>query len=391
MSAVLRIGVVAGEASGDLIGEGLINAIRQRVPDAVFEGVAGPRMAAQGCKILYPMERLSVMGLVEVLGRYRELRAARARLIRHFSADPPDVFVGIDAPDFNLGLEARLRAEGIPTVHYVSPTVWAWRRGRLRTIARAADLLLTLFPFEADYYREHAVAVRYVGHHLADTIPDHTDTQAARAALGLPPEGELVALLPGSRKSEVSRLAGTFVAAAHWCAQHRPGLRFAAPFVDCETRALFEAELARHPDLCCTLFDGRSREVMAAADAVLLASGTATLEAMLLKRPMVVAYRLSPVTFWLLKRMVYVEHCAMPNVLAREALVPEFIQNQATPAALGQALLELLASPQRIGQLQQRFSDLHRILRQGANARAADAVLKLVAERTTVSAAGFRA
>lgn len=378
---MLRIGIVAGEVSGDLLGEGLIGAIRRRVPQAAFEGVAGPRMAAQGCATLYPMERLAVMGLVEVLGRYRELRAARARLIDHFLADPPDVFVGIDAPDFNLGLEARLRAAGIPTVHYVSPTVWAWRRGRLRAIERAVDLMLTLFPFEAEFYREHAVAVRYVGHPLADAIPDHADARAARAALGLPEAGELIALLPGSRESEVGRLAELFVQAAHGCLQRRPGLRFAAPFVSRATRARFEAALARHPGLPCTLFDGRSREVMAAADAVLLASGTATLEAMLLKRPMVVAYRLAPLSHWLIRRLLYIDRYALPNLLAGEALVPEFVQDAATPEALGRALIELLAAPERAARLRERFGALHRTLRQDASARAAEAVLELVAQR----------
>jgi lipid-A-disaccharide synthase len=381
MSAKLRIGIVAGEASGDLLGEGLIRAIRARAPDAVFEGVAGPRMVAQGCTALYPLERLAVMGVVEVLGRYRELRAARTRLIRHFISDPPAVFIGIDAPDFNLGLEKPLRAAGIPTVHYVSPTVWAWRRGRLRAIARAVDLMLTLFPFEAEFYREHEIAVRYVGHHLADAIPDHTDARAARGALGLPAEGELIALLPGSRESEVGRLAELFVQTAHWCARQRPGLRFAAPFVSPATRALFEAALARHPGLSCTLVDGRSREVMAAADAVLLASGTATLEAMLLKRPMVVAYRLAPFSYWLIRRLLYIDRYALPNLLAGETLVPEFVQEAATPPALGQALLDLLGDPARVRRLQERFSLLHHTLRQGANERAAEAVLGLIEGR----------
>lgn len=365
-----------------MIGAGLIRSLRARVPDAVFEGVAGPLMIAAGCHAWQPMERLSVMGLVEVLGRYRELRALRAELIRRLCADPPDAFVGIDAPDFNLGLEARLRAAGIPTVHYVSPTVWAWRRGRLQTIARAVDLMLTLFPFEAEFYREHAVAVSYVGHHLADAIPEHTDTRAARAALGLEEAGELIALLPGSRESEVGRLAEVFVQAAHWCAQRRPGVRFAAPFASRATRAQFEAALARHPGLSCALFDGRSREVMAAADAMLLASGTATLEAMLLKRPMVVAYRLAPLTYWLARRLLYIKRYALPNLLAGEALVPEFVQKAATPAALGAALLDLLAAPpERTRQLQARFGELHRALRRDANERAAEAVLALIVER----------
>ncbi|MCC6303128.1 MAG: lipid-A-disaccharide synthase [Gammaproteobacteria bacterium] len=381
MNAKLRIGIVAGEASGDLLGEGLIDALRRRVPGAVFEGIAGPRMTARGCEALYPMERLAVMGLVEVLGRYRELRAARARIAARFIADPPDVFVGIDAPDFNLGLEARLRAAGIPTVHYVSPTVWAWRRGRLRTIARAVDLMLTLFPFEEAFYREHEVAVRYVGHPLADAIPEQADPRAARAALGLPEAGELIALLPGSRESEVGRLADLFVQTAHWCLERRPGLRFVAPFASAATRARFEAALARHPGLSCALFDGRSREVMAAADAVLLASGTASLEAMLLKRPMVVAYRLAPLSHWLIRRMLYIDRYSLPNLLSGERLVPEFVQDAATPPALGAALLELLAAPERVRRLRERFTALHRDLRRDANACAAEAVLELVAAR----------
>ena len=373
----MRIGLVAGEASGDLLGAGLMRAIRARIPEARFEGVAGPRMEAEGCRVLYPSERLAVMGLVEVLGRYRELHAMRAGLVRHFRSDPPEVFVGIDAPEFNLGLEARLKAAGVRTAHYVSPQVWAWRRGRLRTISRSVDLMLTLFPFEATFYEEHGVPVRYVGHPLADRIPGESDRAAARAALSLPVEGPLFALLPGSRESEVRRLAEVFVRTARWCLERRPDLRFAVPLVNPATRGLFEAALALEPGLPLTVFDGRSLEVMAAADAILLASGTATLEAMLLKRPMVVAYRMAPATHWLAKRLVYIERYSIPNLLAGESIVPEFIQGEARPEKLGAALLAYLDDPARAVAAHDRFADLHQALRQGADERAAEAVLEL--------------
>lgn len=377
---MLRIGVVAGEASGDFLAGGLLDAIRERAPDVRFEGVAGPRMAARGCKVLYPMDRLAIMGLVEVLGRYRELSAMRAGLARHFIAEPPAVFVGVDAPDFNLGLETRLRAAGIATVHYVSPTVWAWRRGRLKTISRAVDMMLTLFPFEASFYEARDIPVQFVGHPLADEIAMQTDTAAARAALDLPSDGEVIALLPGSRVTEVSSLADTFIATARWCAERRAGVRFVCPLVDRATREVFERALARQSAPPVTLVDGRSREVMAAADVVLLASGTAALEAMMLKRPMVAAYRLNPVSHWLIRRLSYVEHFTLPNLLAGGPLVPEFIQDHATPEALGAALLGYLERPGEARRLRERFTELHNVLRRGANERAAEAVLE-VAER----------
>lgn len=373
----MRIGLVVGEASGDILGAGLIRAIRARVPGASFEGVAGPRMAALGCRVLHSSERLSVMGLVEVLGRYRELHAMRADLVRHFRADPPDVFVGIDAPEFNLGLEARLKAAGIRTAHYVSPQVWAWRRGRLRTIARSVDLMLTLFPFEARFYEEQGVPVCFVGHPLADAIPGETDRDAARAALGLPVDGEIIAMLPGSRQSEVSRLAEVFVRTARWCLQHRPGIRFVVPLANAGTRRLFEAALASDAGLPFTLFDGHSREVMTASDAVLLASGTATLEAMLLKRPMVVAYRMAPATYWLAKRLIYIDRYSLPNLLAGEHLVPEFIQGGARPETMGAELLAYLEDRRRAAAAHARFAELHEILRRNADERAAEAVLEL--------------
>ncbi len=368
-----------GEASGDLLGAGLIRAIKQRLPDAIIEGIAGPAMIAQGCTALFPAEKLAVMGIVEILGRYRELHGIRAQLIRHFQDHPPDVFIGIDAPDFNLGLERILKGLDIPTVHYVSPSVWAWRRWRLRKIARSTDLMLTLFPFEAAFYEAHHVPVRFVGHPLAEMIPDIADPTAARAALDLPMQGELVALLPGSRMSEVNALGLTFIQTAQWCARHRPNVHFVVPLATQATRELFEHLVKTHaPTLSITIITGRSREVMAAADVVLLASGTATLEALLLKRPMVVAYRLVRLTYWLAKWLVKVPYVSLPNLLAGTGIVEEYIQDAATPENLGKAVLRFLEQPQSAQALQKIFSDIHASLRQRADQQAAEAVLALV-------------
>jgi lipid-A-disaccharide synthase len=374
----LRIGLIAGEASGDNLGAGLIRAIRARVPDVSFEGVAGPRMVAEGCRALYPAERLAIMGVAEVLTHYRGLRAMRADLVRHFTADPPAVLIGIDAPEFNLGLEAQVKAAGVRTVHYVSPQVWAWRRGRLRTISRSVDLMLTLFPFEAAFYEEHGVPVRFVGHPLADAIPMESDRAAARAALGLPADAPLIALLPGSRVNEVKRLADDFLRTARWCLERRPDLHFVAPMAGAVTRRLFEAALEREPVPTLTLCDGRSHEAMMAADAILLASGTATLEAMLLKRPMVVAYRMARMSYWLAQRLLYVDRYAIPNLLAGDRLVPEFIQDDVRPEAMGARLLDYLERPELADAANARFAELHAELRQGADARAAEAVLQLI-------------
>ncbi len=382
----MRIGIVVGEASGDLLGAGLIRAIKQRLPDAVIEGIAGPAMIAEGCTALFPAEKLAVMGIVEILGRYRELYGIRAQLIRHFRDNPPDVFIGIDAPDFNLGLERVLKAAGIPTVHYVSPSVWAWRRWRLRKIARSTDLMLTLFPFEAAFYEAHHVPVRFVGHPLAEMIPEVADPHAARVVLGLPMQGDIVALLPGSRMSEVNALGITFIHAAQWCAQHRPDVHFVAPLATPATRELFEQLLKIHaPTLSITIIAGRSREVMAAADVVLLASGTATLEALLLKRPMVVAYRLARLTYWFAKWLVKVPYVSLPNLLAGKGIVAEYIQDAATPENLGKAVLQFLEQPQSAQALQEIFADIHASLRQGANQQAAEAVLALVKDNTLIS------
>jgi lipid-A-disaccharide synthase len=377
----VRIALVAGEASGDQLGAGLIGAIRARHPQARFCGIAGPRMLEAGCEGLYPMERLSVMGLVEVLGRYLELLPVRARLARRLMDERPDVFVGIDAPDFNLALEAKLRREGVPTVHYVSPSVWAWRGYRLRKIGRSVDRMLTLFPFEAPLYERHGIAVSFVGHPLADAIPDDTDVAGCRRALGLPPRGEVVALLPGSRMGEVSRLAESLVGAARWLRARRPGITFVAAMASAAIRGRFEDALAEHgAGIECLVVDGEARTTMGASDVVLLASGTASLETMLVKRPMVITYRMAGLTWAIGRRLLYVEHVGLPNLLAGRSLVPELLQDAATPERLGAAVLRWLENPDACAALRARFHAMHETLRHDADQRAADAVLEVAAQ-----------
>lgn len=376
MSRTLRIALVAGEASGDILGAGLMQALKARHPQVEFIGVGGPRMEAEGLVSAFPMERLAVMGLVEVLGRLRELLARRKRLIRDLIEARPDVFIGIDAPDFNLTLELKLRQAGIKTVHYVSPSVWAWRQKRVLKIREACDLMLTLFPFEARFYLEHQVPVRFVGHPLANTIALQADRVAAREVLGLAQEDAVVALLPGSRGGEVARLGALFLDAAERLRTLRPGVQFVLPCANAERRAQLEAMLAGR-DLPLRLLDGRSHEALAACDAVLIASGTATLEALLHKRPMVVAYKVAPLTYRILRRLVKSPYISLPNLLAERMLVPELIQDAATPDALAQALAPLLED----GAVQtEGFDVIHRALRQDASQQAADAVLKLVGQ-----------
>jgi lipid-A-disaccharide synthase len=336
-------------------------------------------MEAEGLQSMYPMERLSVMGFVEPLRRLPELLRIRRAVYRHFRDDPPDLFLGIDAPDFNLRLEQQLRRAGVCTAHLVSPSVWAWRQGRIRKIAGAVDLMLCLFPFETDIYRRHGIPVRFVGHPLADEIPPRVDRSAAREALGLAPPGRLVALLPGSRGAEVQLLAPLFLQAARLVWQRDPRLTFVIPAASAARRGELEQLLATCPDLPVTLVSGRSREVMAAADAILLASGTATLEAMLLKRPMVVAYRMGALSWALVSRLVRTPYAALPNVLAGEALVPELIQGAATPDAMAASLWPLLAEGDQWQRQVRAFDALHEQLRQGCAEQAAAALLALSA------------
>jgi lipid-A-disaccharide synthase len=372
-------GIVAGEASGDILGAGLIRSLRRRYPGARFVGIGGDEMVSEGFHSLVPMERLSVMGLVEVLGRLRELFSIRARLMDYFLSNPPDVVIGIDSPDFTLGVERRCRDAGILTAHYVSPSVWAWRQKRIFKIAKAVDLMLTLFPFEARFYEEHEVPVSFVGHPLADIIPMEPDTVAARRNLGLDEQAPVLAILPGSRGGEVERLGGLFLEAARWIQSRRPDLQLAIPCVNREreqqVRALVDALDVK---LAVTIVRGRSREVMAAADVVLLASGTATLEAMLLKKPMVVGYRLSNLSFKIVSKMVKSPYVALPNLLAKQPLVPELLQDDATPEALGQAVLERLENTDERERLALAFTEIHRSLRQNADEQAANAIATLI-------------
>jgi len=373
---VIRVALVAGEASGDILGSGLMHAIKAQHPDVEFIGVGGPLMEAQGLASYFPMERLSVMGLVEVLGRLPELLARRKRLLRSLIEAKPDVFIGIDAPDFNLDLELKLRRAGIRTVHYVSPSVWAWRQKRVLKIRDACDLMLTLFPFEAQFYDAHQVPVRFVGHPLADTIELQADRWAARDALGLPQDAPLVALMPGSRGGEVGRLGALFLDAAERLRARRPGVHFVLPCASPQRRAQIEQLLVGR-DLPLALLDGQSHKALAACDAVLIASGTATLEALLYKRPMVVAYKVAPLTYRILKRLVKSPYISLPNLLAARLLVPELIQDAATAEALADAVTPLLVD----GAIQtEGFDVIHRALRRDASSQAAEAVLQLIGD-----------
>lgn len=371
----LRIALVAGEASGDLLGAGLMQALRARHPAIEFIGVGGPRMQSEGLDSYFPQERLAVMGLVEVLGRLPELWLRRRALIKHLISAQPDVFIGIDAPDFNLGLEQKLHQVGIRTVHYVSPSVWAWRQKRVLKIRQACDLMLTLLPFEARFYEAHQVPVRFVGHPLADLIPEQVNRQAARQALSLPEQQQIIALMPGSRGGEVARLGALFLQTAALLYAQRPGVYFVLPCASPERRQQLETLLAAYPDLPITLLDGQSHQALAACDAVLIASGTATLEALLHKRPMLVAYRVSPMTYRIARRLVKTPYFALPNLLADRPLVPEFIQDAAQPAPMAEQLSQLLDAPD--SQVQ-AFAAIHQALRCHASEQAAEAVLALV-------------
>ncbi len=378
---------MAGEPSGDLLGARLIAALKRHLPDARFEGIAGPEMQAQGCHSLFPIERLSVFGLTDIASRYPELRRIRADLIEHFLSNPPDVFIGVDSPGFNLGVEETLRGAGVRTVHYVSPQVWAWRTWRVRRIRRAVDRILVLLPFEEAFYARHGVKATFVGHPLADEIPLTCDKRQARRALGLPLDGEIVALLPGSRIGELKRHADLFVETAAWLAHRRAGLRFVSPFVNDATREIFKTALARSDcDATITCLRGRSRDAMAAADAVLVASGTATLEAALLQKPMVVTYRVPLLMYYLARLFLHVKMVSLPNNLAGRRVVLELLQHDATAKRCGSAILALLDDPRQAKAETRALAAIHRSLRQNASARAAAAVLDLLGRKGPTSA-----
>ncbi len=372
--------MAAGEASGDLLGAHLIGALNERRPGLLFAGIGGPRMQDAGFESRFPMEKLAVRGYAEALRHYREIMGIRRLLAEALLADPPELFIGVDAPDFNLGLERRLREKGVPTVHYVSPSIWAWRGGRIRKIGRAVNHMLVLFPFEQALYEKAGIPVTYVGHPLADIIPLEIDKEEARAQLRLPSGKRIVALLPGSRESELKYMADLFVKTAHRFLQELADVHFVCPTATRRTREMFEEALHRNgaQDLPLTRLFGHSHEALAAADVALVASGTATLEAALFKTPMVITYKMSPVTYALMRRMVYVRQVGLPNVLAGEALVPEFLQNKATPWALASALLELLRDPDRRARQVEKFHEIHLTLRQDTARKAADAVLRVL-------------
>ncbi len=377
----MKFALIAGEASGDLLGGALVHALRSRFPNAAFYGVTGPRMREAGCDSVDTIDRLSVMGLAEVLPKLPDILRMRSELYKRFSADRPDCVIGIDAPDFNLPLERRLRDRGLPTVHVVSPTIWAWRPGRAKNIARAVDLILCLFPFEPRFYAAYKVKAEYIGHPLAEELADPVSREDARRLLDLPQADPCVAILPGSRGGELKYLAEPFVRTAAWLAQRRPDLSFVVPLAKPSLRPVFGQAVAAHaPLLRWKLVDGYSRKAMRAADAVLLASGTATLECLLLDRPMVVSYRTSALTAWLVRKLIKIERVSLPNLLCQEPVVPEYLQEEADVAHLGPAVLELLNQPAARERQTAQFAAVRQELRRGAAASAAAAIARLIGQ-----------
>ncbi|WP_342146363.1 lipid-A-disaccharide synthase [Rickettsiella endosymbiont of Aleochara curtula] len=375
----LRIGIVVGEASGDLLAADLCKELKRRQIPFIVVGITGPELQQQGAYSLLPMERLSVMGLGEILKQLPQLLRCRREVTEYFISNPPDVFIGVDAPEFNLDLEKKLKKHGIRTIHYVSPSVWAWRRWRLKKIAKAVDLMLCLFPFEKRFYEEHKIPVQFVGHPSADEIPFAVDSLAARKDLGLPESASIVAILPGSRRNEINYLGELFLQTALRCYQQDPKLIFVVAMLN-QAREQQFLQLAHQitPDLPLQVIRGKSRQVMAASNVVLLASGTATLEAMLLKKPMVVAYRMSKLSYWMAKLLIKVDYIALPNLLAKKLLVPEFIQEKANADSLSQALFYYLNNPDIVSKLEKEFLVLHQQLSCHASKQAVDAVLKIL-------------
>lgn len=371
--------MVAGEASGDMLGAGLIKELGKKTEALSIEGIGGIKLVTTGMKVLYPMERLSVMGITEVAGRYFELKKIRQNLLKHFIKYPPDIFIGIDAPDFNLWLEKELRKAGIKTVHYVSPSVWAWREYRVKKIRMAADLVLSLFPFEAAIYNKYGVPNRYVGHPLADKITSIPNISVARSGLNIPQEKTVIALLPGSRLSEIKRISGPLLKAALLSQKTNPNLYFISGMIDEKTRNHFigiKDKVA--PELEVNISVGNTHQVMEAADFIMLASGTATLEAMLFKKPMVVAYKLSFLTHLIVKLLAKIPYASLPNVLAGKMLVPECLQSRCTPEILSAELNKLLGSDEQTEQMKLEFVELSGQLKKNADLQAADAIFELL-------------
>ncbi|WP_220807425.1 lipid-A-disaccharide synthase [Noviherbaspirillum aridicola] len=372
--------MVAGESSGDLLASRLLSGLRPHLPDAVIHGIGGPRMAEYGFRSDWPMEKLSVRGLFEVLRHYREIKGIQTALRDRLLQERPAAFIGVDAPDFNFGLEAPLKQAGIPTMHFISPSIWAWRGGRIKKIARAVSHMLVVFPFEEEIYRRAGIPVTYVGYPLAEVIPMAPDVAAARRDIGLPAEGRVVAILPGSRMSELKYNSASFVGAAVELARRERDVRFVVPMAGARQREYFttllrDAGLAEFP---LQVLDGRSHTAIAAADAVLVASGTATLEVALFKKPMVIGYKMMRASWEIMRHMGYQPWVGLPNILAREFLVPELLQDAATPMALADALSVQLNDTARRARLQQRFVEMHHSLLRDSARESAQAVLRLI-------------
>ena len=374
-----RFSMVAGEASGDLLASLLLGGMRQRWPQLSATGIGGPKMAAQGFTPWWPSDKLAVHGYAEALRHYREISGIREALAERLLRERPQLFIGVDAPDFNLGLEARLKAAGVRTVHFVCPSIWAWRGGRAKKLSRSADHVLCLFPFEPELLLGHGIEASYVGHPLADAIPLEVPRTAARQALGFTADEPVLAVMPGSRRGEINNLLPAFLGAVRLLHAARPELRFVLPVAP-GLRPLVDQLMAAHgAGLPIELLDGRSHEALAACDATLIASGTATLEAALFKRPMVIAYRLHPLSWQLMKRMRYQPWIGLPNILCRDFVVPELLQHDATPNALADAVLQWLDAPQRAQALEQRFMELHHLLRRDTARTATDVIARLLA------------
>ena len=373
----LRIAMVAGEPSGDLLGSHLVAALQAHAPDAKFFGIGGPKMMQRGFDSWYSMDKLAVRGYAEVLKHLPELLRLRRDLKQRLLADPPDIFIGVDAPDFNLALERDLKAAGTKAAHFISPSIWAWRGGRIKKIVKAVDLMLCLFPFEPALYAGRGIKVGYVGHPLADVIPRTINRQAHRERLGITGDGPVVALLPGSRQSELQFMADTYVQTAALLYERLPDVNLLVPLATRETRLLFESALYRAglANLPVRMLFGHAQDAMGAADVALIASGTATLEGALMKCPMVITYKMAKASYWLMKRMGYQPYVGLPNILAGELLAPEILQEQATPAALADALLDLLKDKARRERIAERFDAIHAELRQGTAEKAAAAIL----------------
>jgi lipid-A-disaccharide synthase len=379
MGRAVRIAMVAGEPSGDLLASHLIAALKERLPDAVCFGIGGPRMEAQGFDAWWSMEKLSVMGYVDALKNYREISGIRRQLKKRLLDIQPDIFIGVDAPDFNLGLETDLKSAGVKTIHYVSPSIWAWRGGRIKKIGRAVDRVLALFPMEPPLYEKEHIPVTYVGHPLADIIPMQTSKQAVREKLALPRDYPIFGMLPGSRQGELAMMADTFVQTAKLiCERHLPNAIFVVPLATRETRLQFEAAIYRQQasEIPFRLLFGHAQDALGAADVSLVASGTATLEAALIKRPMVITYKIAKFSYWLMKRMAYLPYVGLPNVLAGRYVVPEILQDEATPEKLAEALVKLYEDKENAAAVEEAFTDLHLQLRQNTAEKAAGAVIE---------------